>query len=99
MGRFPATGLVTIIKASKKDMEKGKIIMEEYGQQFNFFKYCMLQAYNQFPIASALRVYITGQPLYQPTAKAWYELHKNELLNNWEESRSEHPQFKPIKPL
>jgi len=39
---------------------EGKIMMEEYGRQFNFYKYCMIQAFSNFKIASALRVYITG---------------------------------------
>ena len=39
---------------------EGKIIMEEYGTQFNFYKYCMVQTYKEFKIASALRIYITG---------------------------------------
>lgn len=39
---------------------EGKIIMEEYGRQFHFFKYCMKEAFKDFAIAGALRVYITG---------------------------------------
>jgi len=39
---------------------EGKILMEEYGRQFNFFKYCMIQTFAEFLLASALRVYITG---------------------------------------
>lgn len=39
---------------------EGKILMEEYGQQFTFFKYCITQTYKQYPIATALRIYITG---------------------------------------
>lgn len=39
---------------------EGKIGMEVYGRQFNFFKYCMIQAFNEFSLASALRIYITG---------------------------------------
>jgi len=34
--------------------------MEEYGRQFNFIKYCMNKAFNEFKIAGALRIYITG---------------------------------------
>jgi len=39
---------------------EGKIIMEEYGNQFNFYKYCMVQTFKEFSLATALRVYITG---------------------------------------
>jgi hypothetical protein len=39
---------------------EGKIIMEEYGRQFNFFKYCMERTFPEFSIAKALRVYISG---------------------------------------
>ena len=39
---------------------EGKIVMEEYGRQFNFMKYCMNEAFKAFSIAGALRVYITG---------------------------------------
>jgi hypothetical protein len=39
---------------------EGKIIMEEYGDQFRFMKYTMAQAFKKFSLASALRIYITG---------------------------------------
>lgn len=39
---------------------EGKIAMEAYGRQFNFFKYCIMQTFSQFSIAKAIRVYITG---------------------------------------
>ncbi len=39
---------------------EGKILMEEYGRQFNFFKYTIMQAYKNFSLAGALRIYITG---------------------------------------
>ena len=39
---------------------EGKIVMEVYGRQFNFMKYCMKEAFKAFSIAGALRVYITG---------------------------------------
>ena len=39
---------------------EGKIIMESYGRHFNFFRYCIQNAFPQFPIAKAIRVYITG---------------------------------------
>ncbi len=39
---------------------EGKIIMEEYGRQFKFFKYCMQSTFSEFSLAKALRVYITG---------------------------------------
>jgi len=39
---------------------EGKIIMETYGRQFNFFKYCIKQTLNEFSLANAIRVYITG---------------------------------------
>ena len=39
---------------------EGKIAMEAYGRQFNFFKYTMMQTFKQYSIAGALRVYITG---------------------------------------
>lgn len=39
---------------------EGKISMETYGRQFRFFKYAMAQAFKEFTLAGALRVYITG---------------------------------------
>ena len=39
---------------------EGKTSMEVYGRQFNFFRYTMQQAFKQFSIAGALRVYLTG---------------------------------------
>jgi len=39
---------------------EGKIMMEEYGRQFGFFEQCVRLAFPEFPIASALRIYITG---------------------------------------
>ena len=39
---------------------EGKIMMEVFGRQFSFFKYCMKEAFREFAIAGALRVYITG---------------------------------------
>ncbi|MCK5674138.1 MAG: hypothetical protein KAH95_12225 [Spirochaetales bacterium] len=39
---------------------EGKIMMEEYGRQFNFFKYTIMQTYKNFSLAGALRIYITG---------------------------------------
>ena len=39
---------------------EGKIVMEVFGRQFNFFKYAMRQTFSQFSLAGALRVYITG---------------------------------------
>jgi len=39
---------------------EGKILMETYGQQFNFFKYTMIQTFRQWRIAGALRVSISG---------------------------------------
>jgi len=39
---------------------EGKIVMEEYGRQFNFLKYCMVCTFKEYLLASALRVYITG---------------------------------------
>jgi hypothetical protein len=39
---------------------EGKIMMEQYGRQFKFFKLCMQKAFPEFLIAKALRVYITG---------------------------------------
>jgi hypothetical protein len=39
---------------------EGKIIMEEYGRQFHFFKHCMVQAFGKYSLAKALRVYISG---------------------------------------
>jgi len=39
---------------------EGKIIMETYGRQFNFFKYTLMETFKQFSLAKALRVYITG---------------------------------------
>ena len=39
---------------------EGKILMEEYGRQFRFFKRTMEQTFKEFSLANALRVYITG---------------------------------------
>ncbi len=39
---------------------EGKIMMESYGRQFNFFKLCMTDMFKEFRLAGALRVYITG---------------------------------------
>ncbi|MCI5179320.1 MAG: hypothetical protein D3911_08370 [Candidatus Electrothrix sp. AW3_4] len=39
---------------------EGKIGMETYGRQFTFVKYAMMQAFQQFRLAGALRMYITG---------------------------------------
>jgi hypothetical protein len=39
---------------------EGKIMMEVYGRQFNFFKYCIQQTFSDFSIAKALNVYISG---------------------------------------
>ena len=39
---------------------EGKIAMEVYGRQFNFFKYCIVQTLIEFSLAKAIRVYITG---------------------------------------
>lgn len=39
---------------------EGKIMMEVYGRQFNFFQYTMAEAFKEFTLAKALRVYITG---------------------------------------
>ncbi len=38
---------------------EGKIVMEEFGRQFNFFKYTMMQTFRQFSLSGALRTYIT----------------------------------------
>ena len=39
---------------------EGKVVMETYGRQFAFIKYTMEQAFRQFSLARALRIYITG---------------------------------------
>jgi len=39
---------------------EGKIFMEMSARQFNFFKYCIQQAFAEFSIAKAIQVYITG---------------------------------------
>jgi hypothetical protein len=39
---------------------EGKIAMEVYGRQFRFVNYTMRQTLKQFPLAGALRMYITG---------------------------------------
>ncbi len=39
---------------------EGKILMEEYGLQFTFVKYCMRAVFQKFKLAGALRMYITG---------------------------------------
>lgn len=39
---------------------EGKILMEEYGLQFTFAKYCMRTVFQKFKLAGALCMYITG---------------------------------------
>ncbi len=39
---------------------EGKIVMEEFGRQFNFLTYTMMHTFREFSIAGALRIYITG---------------------------------------
>ena len=39
---------------------EGKIIMESYGEQFRFFKHCIINTYPLLPIATGIRIYITG---------------------------------------
>lgn len=39
---------------------EGKIMMEESGSLFNFFRYCLQQTFINFPISNAIRIYITG---------------------------------------
>lgn len=39
---------------------EGKIAMEVFGRQFRFFKYTMMSTFKAFPLAGALRVYISG---------------------------------------
>jgi len=39
---------------------EGKIIMESYGRQFAFYKYCISKTFAEFYLASAIRIYITG---------------------------------------
>ncbi len=39
---------------------EGKIGMETFGRQFTFVNYAMMQAFQQFRLAGALRMYITG---------------------------------------
>jgi hypothetical protein len=39
---------------------EGKIGMETFGRQFTFVKYAMMQTFQQFRLAGALRMYITG---------------------------------------
>nr|VFJ55161.1 MAG: hypothetical protein BECKFM1743C_GA0114222_101522 [Candidatus Kentron sp. FM]VFJ76543.1 MAG: hypothetical protein BECKFM1743A_GA0114220_109311 [Candidatus Kentron sp. FM]VFK09202.1 MAG: hypothetical protein BECKFM1743B_GA0114221_100983 [Candidatus Kentron sp. FM] len=39
---------------------EGKIFMETFGRQFNFFKYTMMRTFKQFSLSGALRIYITG---------------------------------------
>jgi hypothetical protein len=39
---------------------EGGIGMEEYGRQFLFLKYTMMQAFQSFKLAGALRLSITG---------------------------------------
>ena len=44
----------------KKKIWEGKIVMEEYGGLFNFFRLCFQKAFPEFQMSKALRVYITG---------------------------------------
>lgn len=39
---------------------EGKIFMEEYGSHFRLAKYCIKQAFKEFKISGAIRVYISG---------------------------------------
>ena len=39
---------------------EGKISMESSGMLFNVFRYCLQQTFINFPIAGAIRIYITG---------------------------------------
>lgn len=39
---------------------EGKIMMEVYGRQFRFVNYTMMQTFKEFPLAGALRMYLTG---------------------------------------
>ena len=39
---------------------EGKISMETFGRQFTFVKYAMMQTFQEFRLAGALRMYITG---------------------------------------
>ena len=39
---------------------EGKIVMEQYGGLFNFFRLCFQKAFPEFQMSKALRVYITG---------------------------------------
>lgn len=39
---------------------EGKISMETYGRQFTFFKYCLQEAFKEFSLAKAVRIYFTG---------------------------------------
>ncbi|MBF0545990.1 MAG: hypothetical protein HQM08_16220 [Candidatus Riflebacteria bacterium] len=39
---------------------EGKTFMEVYGRQFHFFKYCMREAFQEFALSGALRVYLSG---------------------------------------
>lgn len=38
---------------------EGKILMEEYGRLFHFLKFCMKEAFKEFALAGALRVYFS----------------------------------------
>ncbi len=58
--KMPFNPHVAVICNSILLSMEGKIVMEEYGRQFNFFKFCMQQTFPEFSIAKALRVYITG---------------------------------------
>jgi len=39
---------------------EGKIVMEEYGRQFHFWKQCMAHRFGEFDLARSLRIYLTG---------------------------------------
>ena len=51
---------ITIYYDSMLISMEGTIVMECYGRQFRFFKQAMVQAFQPFTLAGALRVYITG---------------------------------------
>ncbi len=56
----PFSPAITIDSTSIMLSHEGKTMMETFGRQFHFFKYCIQQTFSEFSIAKALRVYISG---------------------------------------
>ena len=56
----PLQPYITINYSSLMFSMEGKIVMETYGRQFNFFNHCLITSFPEFSLAKAMRVYLTG---------------------------------------